>query len=216
MICHTYTHQSVVLYYFLLYCDAEYSSDMPLWLWHSPCLLEWHCNLLWQDTTQWNRFASSLPHCACWGIILRMQIFFSGLYDVAVTIHRVIQLVTHSLYPFCYSYMHTLHLQSLVPCFIISPHDGKKSPITTLPFQWIILLFYIVLILNTAAYELWLALGMGNANFFYGMNLLWGGWQLLALNQLVGWVKNGTKRNVLWTCTFYNVDLCMHRKKTKT
>ena len=39
--------------------------------------------------------------------------------------------------------------------------------------------------LNTAAYQLWLSLGSGNANFFYGMNLLWAGWQAVALVQLV-------------------------------
>ena len=37
------------------------------------------------------------------------------------------------------------------------------------------------LVLSTAAYEVWLTLGLGNANFLYGMNLAWLGWQAIAL-----------------------------------
>ena len=33
--------------------------------------------------------------------------------------------------------------------------------------------------------QLWLTLGTGNANFFYGMNLVWAAWQALALVQLL-------------------------------
>lgn len=38
--------------------------------------------------------------------------------------------------------------------------------------------------------QLWLALGSGNANFFYGMNLVLAAWHALALVQLV---KAGVK-----------------------
>jgi len=33
--------------------------------------------------------------------------------------------------------------------------------------------------------QLWLTLGTGNANFFYGMNLVWAAWQAIALVYLL-------------------------------
>lgn len=51
--------------------------------------------------------------------------------------------------------------------------------------MWLAVGFCICLGLNTAAYELWLTLGTGNANFFYGMNLAWAAWQALALVHLL-------------------------------
>jgi len=40
--------------------------------------------------------------------------------------------------------------------------------------------------------QMWLVLGSGNANFFYAMNLLWAGWQAVALLQLL---KAGVRKD---------------------
>jgi hypothetical protein len=42
-----------------------------------------------------------------------------------------------------------------------------------------------VLLLGSAAYELWLPLGLGNANFLYAMNLAWAAWQIGTLKKLL-------------------------------
>ena len=76
-----------------------------------------------------------------------------------------------------------LCLQGVAPLVLHQQPAERHFPRALRP--WLALSFGICLALNTAAYEVWLHLGMGNANFFYGMNLLWAAWQAVALVQLL-------------------------------
>lgn len=54
---------------------------------------------------------------------------------------------------------------------VMSSDDDKKKKGTILMLFWA---FCVVTVMNICAYQIWIQYNQGNANFFYGMNLLQG------------------------------------------